>query len=72
MQFGLVYWLLKTIIYGYIAGFFLFTVILSIYSEDNALYEEIRVINIALSWIFALGSLRELVVLVILRMKPHG
>ncbi|KAG0295180.1 hypothetical protein BGZ96_012376 [Linnemannia gamsii] len=74
MKFGLVYWLLKTVFYGYIAGFFLFTVLWDIYSDNTATQymEIVRKMNIALSWIYALGSLRELFVLSALKMKSRG
>ncbi|KAF9149290.1 hypothetical protein BG015_008917 [Linnemannia schmuckeri] len=73
MKFGLMYWLLKTVFYGYIGGFFLFTVIWDIYFDYTSSYMRVvRDTNMALSWIFALGSFRELVVLIILKMKLRG
>ncbi|KAG0063897.1 hypothetical protein BGZ89_009540 [Linnemannia elongata] len=73
MTFGFTYWFLKMSFYLYTTVFILFTAIRDIYVPSTGTYRHtIWTINIALSWIFALGSFRDLVVLFILKMKPRG
>ncbi|KAK3848218.1 MAG: hypothetical protein J3R72DRAFT_93092 [Linnemannia gamsii] len=74
MKVGFPFWLFQTLFYGYITVFFLVRIFYDIYGKGDPVYSEtVWIINVAFSWIFALGALRDLVVLTaVLRMKPRG
>lgn len=69
MSVGFPFWLLQTIFYGYIAGFFTLEVVLNIYSHQSK--PLVLYVNLALSWLFAFGAFRNLIVLAILKSKSR-
>ncbi|KAG0271434.1 hypothetical protein BGZ95_000755 [Linnemannia exigua] len=74
MKVGFHFWLLQTLFYGYTAVFFIVRIFYDIYGNGDPVFSQtVSIINVALSWIFALGALRDLFVLTaILKMKPHS
>ncbi|KAF9283477.1 hypothetical protein BGZ68_005334 [Mortierella alpina] len=69
MTVGFPFWLLQTVFYGYIAGFFTLEVVLNIYSHQSK--PLVLYVNLALSWLFAFGAFRNLIVLAILKSKSR-
>ncbi|KAG0295181.1 hypothetical protein BGZ96_012377 [Linnemannia gamsii] len=71
-QFGYVYWIYRIIFYCYIAWFFVALIFTTLISDrDDEPVSSIYNANICLSWIFALVSARDLVLLTCLKMKPR-
>ncbi|KAF9148437.1 hypothetical protein BG015_009836 [Linnemannia schmuckeri] len=71
-QFGYVYWIYRIVFYSYIAWFYVILILSNLLSDkENEPVENIYNINVILSWLFAVGSARDLVVLTCLKMKPR-
>ncbi|KAG0062050.1 hypothetical protein BGZ89_010966 [Linnemannia elongata] len=72
-QFGYVYWIYRIVFYSYIAWFYVALILSNLLSdkEDEGPMEKIYNANVFLSWLFALGSARDLVILMCLKMKPR-
>ncbi|OAQ34899.1 hypothetical protein K457DRAFT_121478 [Linnemannia elongata AG-77] len=65
--------LIRIVFYSYIAWFYVALILSNLLSdkEDEGSMEKIYNVNVCLSWLFALGSARDLVILMCLKMKPR-
>ncbi|KAF9549884.1 hypothetical protein EC957_002455 [Mortierella hygrophila] len=72
-QFGYAYWIYRIVFFSYIAWFYSALILTNLLSdkEGDGPMENIYNANVCLSWLFALGSARDLVVLMCLKMKPR-
>ncbi|KAF9107598.1 hypothetical protein BGX29_005757 [Mortierella sp. GBA35] len=74
MKFGPGYWMFKTGFFAFLAGFYIATIFMDIYQENYDFDERsiIMGLNLLFAWMFVLGSVRDLVILIFHGIKPPG